>query len=85
MKAPFDLVHTNVCGPFNNASLSGVHYILIFINDYIKFGWVFFLKKKKIMFFFNSSSLKQNLNYSLGSLLKPYTLTGEENISPLIL
>jgi hypothetical protein len=41
--------------------------------------------RKKMMFFFNSSNLKQNLNYNLGSLLRPYALTREENISPLIL
>lgn len=46
MKTPFDLIHTNVCGPFNNTFLYGVRYVLTFTNDCIKFGWVFFLEKK---------------------------------------
>jgi len=57
MKAPFDLVNTNVCGPFNNTFLYGVHYVFTFTNDCIKFKWVFFFKKKKWCFFFNSSNL----------------------------
>jgi hypothetical protein len=51
MKAPFDLVHTDVCGPLNNTSLSGVCYILTFTDDCRRFGWVFFLKKKSVFFF----------------------------------
>jgi hypothetical protein len=84
MKALFDLVHTNVCGPFTIASLSHVDYVFMFINDYNKFDWVFFLKKKMI-FFFNSSNSRQKLNYNLRSPLWPYVLTKEERISLLIL
>jgi hypothetical protein len=52
MKAPFDdLVHTDVCGPLNNTSLSGDCYILTFTDDCSRFGWVFFLKKKSVVFF----------------------------------
>jgi hypothetical protein len=50
MKALFDLVHTDVCGPFTIASLSSVDYVFMFINDYSKFDWVFFLKKKNDVF-----------------------------------
>jgi hypothetical protein len=51
MKALFHLVHTNVCGPFTTTSLSCVHYVLSFTNDYDKFDWVFFFKKTCDIFF----------------------------------
>jgi hypothetical protein len=50
MKALFDLVHTNVCGPFTIASLFSVHYVITFTNDYNKFDWVFFFKKNNDIF-----------------------------------
>jgi hypothetical protein len=50
MKALFDLVHIDVCGPFTIASLSNVHYVLTFTDDYSKFDWVFFFKKKSDVF-----------------------------------
>jgi hypothetical protein len=51
MKTSFDPVHIDVCGPFNNTFMFHAHYILTFIDDYIKFGWVQFLKKKNDVFF----------------------------------
>jgi hypothetical protein len=46
MKASFDLVHIDVCGPFNNTFLFHVHYIRKFTNDYIKV-WVGSISQEK--------------------------------------
>jgi len=50
MKTLFDLVHTNVCGPFTTTFVSNVHYVIMFIDNYSKFDWVFFFKKKRDVF-----------------------------------
>ncbi|WRX23429.1 Integrase [Theobroma cacao] len=41
-----ELVHTDIFGPIKTASLSGSKYYIIFIDDYSKFCWIFFLKEK---------------------------------------
>ena len=41
-----DLVHTDLCGPMKVPSLSGSKYILQFIDDNSRYGWVYFLKSK---------------------------------------
>ncbi len=69
MKALFDPVHTNVCGPFNNTSLSGVHYVFTFTNDYIKFRWVFSLKKKNDVFL-QFKQFKTKLELQFGKPIK---------------
>ncbi|KAA3483055.1 Retrovirus-related Pol polyprotein from transposon TNT 1-94 [Gossypium australe] len=38
------LVHTDVCGPMKTQSLNGSRYFILFINDYSRFCWVYFLK-----------------------------------------
>ncbi|GKV36117.1 hypothetical protein SLEP1_g44285 [Rubroshorea leprosula] len=44
------LVHTDICGPMKTASLSGNRYFLIFIDDFSRFCWVYFLKHKSEVF-----------------------------------
>jgi hypothetical protein len=41
-----DLVHSDVCGPMSSSSLSGCLYYVIFIDDYSRKCWIFFLKAK---------------------------------------
>ena len=40
------IVHTDVCGPMHNESLNGARYFLLFIDDFSRFCWVYFLKTK---------------------------------------
>jgi hypothetical protein len=40
---PLELVYTDVCGPFCTKSLSGARYFLLFIDDYSRRMWIFFL------------------------------------------
>jgi len=44
------LVHTYVCGPMHNESLNGSKYFLLFVDDYSRFCWVYFLKSKADVF-----------------------------------
>jgi hypothetical protein len=41
-----DLVHSDVCGPMSSPSLGGFLYYVIFIDDYSRKCWIYFLKAK---------------------------------------
>ncbi|GLU18737.1 hypothetical protein SLE2022_350210 [Rubroshorea leprosula] len=43
---PLQLVHTDVCGPITPCSFGKNKYFLLFIDDYSRKTWVYFLKKK---------------------------------------
>jgi hypothetical protein len=45
-----DLVHSIVCGPMSSPSLSGCLYYVIFIDDYSRKFWIYFLKAKSDTF-----------------------------------
>jgi hypothetical protein len=40
------LVHSDLCGPLPIPSLTESNYILIFIDDYSRYSWLYFLKTK---------------------------------------
>jgi hypothetical protein len=43
---PFQLVHNNMCGPFETPAHNGTHYFVTFIDDYNKRILVVFMKIK---------------------------------------
>jgi hypothetical protein len=45
-----NLVHYDVCGPMSSPSLSGFLYYVIFIDDYSRKCWIYFLKAKNETF-----------------------------------
>lgn len=45
-----ELVHTDLCGPITPASQSGKRYVLVFIDDFTRKTWVYFLKNKSESF-----------------------------------
>nr|KYP41492.1 Retrovirus-related Pol polyprotein from transposon TNT 1-94 [Cajanus cajan] len=45
-----ELVHTDICGPITSKSFSEKRYFIIFIDDYIRKTWVYFLKEKSEAF-----------------------------------
>lgn len=49
-KEPLELVHTNICGPMQTHSISGILYFLTFIDDYRRKEWVYFLKDRSDAF-----------------------------------
>ncbi|GJT23650.1 retrovirus-related pol polyprotein from transposon TNT 1-94 [Tanacetum coccineum] len=40
------LLHIDLCGPMRVASINGKRYILVIVDDYSRFTWVRFLRKK---------------------------------------
>ena len=45
-KECLELVHTDVCRPFNVHALGGYEYFITFMDDYSKFGYVYLMHKK---------------------------------------
>ena len=41
-----ELVHTNVCGPFNVQACGGYEYFIIFTDDYSRYGYFYPLHRK---------------------------------------
>ncbi|KAJ3532570.1 hypothetical protein NMY22_g7692 [Coprinellus aureogranulatus] len=44
---PFELVHTDVGGPVTPQDPSGFRYWITFINDFTRYPWVFYMRKKE--------------------------------------
>ena len=49
-KAPLELVHADIWGPTKNSSLGGKWYFLLFVDDYYRMMWVYFMEKKSKVF-----------------------------------
>ena len=45
-KSPFELVHTNVWGPYRTASTLGFQYFVTFIDEYSRCTWLFLMKNR---------------------------------------
>jgi transposase InsO family protein len=45
-----DLLHIDVCGPMQTRSLGGAFYFLLFIDDCMRYTWVYFLRRKGDVF-----------------------------------
>jgi hypothetical protein len=44
--SPLDLIHSDLMGPFPHPSINKERYVLIFVDDFSCFTWIFFLRKK---------------------------------------
>jgi len=44
--APGELIHADVCGPFEVPSAKGYGYFVLFKNDFSRYRYVYFLKEK---------------------------------------
>ena len=45
-KGVLDLIHSDVCGPMSVESVSGFKYFVLFIDDYSRKTWIYFLNAK---------------------------------------
>jgi len=43
---PFELIHSDLCGPFSPKSVSGLRHFILYIDDYCRSTWVYFLRSK---------------------------------------
>nr|GEX01660.1 copia protein [Tanacetum cinerariifolium] len=41
-----ELIHMDLCGPIRVASINGKKYILVIVDDYLRYTWVYFLHSK---------------------------------------
>ncbi|GKB36145.1 integrase, catalytic region, zinc finger, CCHC-type containing protein, partial [Tanacetum coccineum] len=41
-----ELLHMDLCGPMRVASINGKKYILVIVDDYSRYTWVYFLHSK---------------------------------------
>ena len=59
VKAPLQLVHTDIWGPACNPNMGGKRYFLLFVDDYTRMMWVYFLERKSqaLTYFLQSKAL----------------------------
>jgi hypothetical protein len=48
--APLDLIHSDLMGPFPHPLINKVRFFLIFVDDFSRFTWIYFLRKKYEVF-----------------------------------
>ena len=48
--SPLELIHSDLMGPFPHLSMNRVRYVLTFLDDFSRYTWVYFLRKKSEVF-----------------------------------
>jgi hypothetical protein len=43
---PLDLIHSDLMGPFPHPSIKKVRFVIIFVDDFSHFTWIYFLRQK---------------------------------------
>jgi hypothetical protein len=43
---PLDLIHSDLMSPFPHPSIKKERFVLIFVDDFSHFTWIYFLRKK---------------------------------------
>ena len=49
-KQSLELVHTDICGPVEVESIGHKRYFVLFVNDYTRKIWIYFLREKSEAF-----------------------------------
>ena len=45
-----ELIHSDLLGPTRTTSYTGLHYVMVFVDDFSRFSWVYFLEHKNEAF-----------------------------------
>jgi hypothetical protein len=48
--APLNMIQSDLMGPFPHPSINKARYVLIFVEDFSHFTWIYFLRKKSEVF-----------------------------------
>ena len=64
-----EIVHSDICGPMSTPSWSGNKYFVLFIDDYTRMCWVYFLNSKASVFSI-FKSFKKLVEVQSGSTLR---------------
>jgi hypothetical protein len=61
IEQPGQLLHMDTIGPSQVRSMGGKWYVLVIVDDYSRYSWVFFLERKDEVFeHFQSLALRLN-------------------------
>ena len=64
-----ELVHTDVCGPMSTQAKGGYEYVITFMDDYSRYGYVYLMKRKSETFeIFNE--FRAEVENQLGKCIK---------------
>jgi hypothetical protein len=64
MKAPEQLLHLNIVGPSRVQSFGGKWYVLVIVDDYSRYYWIFFMTSKDEAFgHFRSLALRLSVEF----------------------
>ncbi|GJR44934.1 integrase, catalytic region, zinc finger, CCHC-type containing protein [Tanacetum coccineum] len=86
-----ELLHMDLCGPMQVASINGKKYILVIVDDYSRFTWVYFLHTKDetpeiIKTFIARNTLRRDLlKYPLLPLHKVHNHEDSPSTSSIII
>ncbi|KAG6493852.1 hypothetical protein ZIOFF_048855 [Zingiber officinale] len=61
-RSPLELVHVDICGPIRSASLGNKQYFILFVDDFTRMIWTYFLDRKSDAFstFLHFKALVEN-------------------------
>lgn len=68
---PIELVHADLCGPMQTVSLNSSKYFVVFVDDYRRMTWVYFVKERSdALYVFKKfkSYVEKQSGYSLKTL-----------------
>ena len=59
---PLEIIHVDLCGPTRTLALQGERYFALFVDDYTRMMWIYFIKYKSESFecFNNLKALIEN-------------------------
>ena len=72
---PFELVHSDVCGPMPVPSFGGSRYFVTFIDNYSRHTFVYFMKNKSEVL----EKFKEFNNYAVNATGKPIKILRSDN------
>lgn len=69
---PLQLLHTDLCGPLPVVSRNNSRYFMILVDDFSRYCWIFFLKKKSeaLTYFRNFVTQAENLYKSQVGIIR---------------
>ncbi|TLX69460.1 transposase family protein, partial [Labilibacter sediminis] len=73
--APLELLHIDLCGPSSVESMSGKKYILVIVDEFSRFTWVYFLRQKSE----TTATLIKFIKYIENHLKKPVRKIRSDN------
>jgi len=81
---PFDLVHSNICGPASKSSIFDAKWFVTFIDNCTRVTWIFLMKEKSEVFNLFVKTFHMIKKHSLGSQLNICVLIMGGNMSKFL-